>query len=778
MPIASLRILLLTPPLTQLNTPYPATAYIKGFLGGRGFAVTQADMGLQLVLRLFSVAGLRQVFAEIEAGDFVLSDNAKRMVRLQNRYLATITPVVRFLQNKDLTLAPRICHGRLLPEASRFDNVADLETAFGTMGLTDQARHLATLYLEDLADLIKETVGPHFGFSRYAEKLALSATSFEPLHQELTAAPSLLDKMLLEELEPLLQRVKPDVVGFTVPFPGNLYGALRLAKHIKQISPATVTIMGGGYPNTELRTIQEPRFFNYIDYLTLDDGEGPWLRLLEYLGEAKDQKERRAEPVEAFLPFRRENNLGTPEVERLRSAQPADQEAGHLENQPDRSLLQRTFLRNETGAIEYVNHPHPDVPHHEVGTPDYSDLPLTEYLSVLEVLNPMHRLWSDGRWNKLTVAHGCYWKRCSFCDVTLDYISRYETAPSTLLVDRIEQIIQQTGQTGFHFVDEAAPPLALRDLAVELLKRRVAITWWGNIRFEKTFSPDLCRLLAAAGCIAISGGLEVASDRLLALMEKGVTIAQVARVTEGFTQAGIMVHAYLMYGFPTQTAQETVDSLEVVRQLFAAGVVQSGYWHRFSMTAHSPVGKNPAKYQVAAIGPEPAGFAWNDLWHDDPLGTDHEAFGPGLAKSLYNYLHGVALDEPLGFWFDFKIPKVTTPRHLVQQALQAPEKLDFAKQNQRLFWLGNAPEIRVEAGKKAPRAVLTCYEQAEDFEVKTSAATGHWLHQLLLQLSHDYDTKMLLRDAAATFPATEGSFEAFLLSPAWRLLREKGLLLL
>ncbi|GAB2854698.1 B12-binding domain-containing radical SAM protein [Hymenobacter ruber] len=763
------RILLLTPPLTQLNTPYPATAYIKGFLGGRGYDVTQADMGLQLVLRLFSEAGLRRVFQEIEVGNFELSDNARRMLRLQNRYLATIGPVIRFLQNKDLTLAPRICHGRFLPEASRFDNVADLETAFGTMGLTDQARHLATLYLEDLADLIKETVGPHFGFSRYAEKLALSATSFEPLHQELEAAPNLLDRMLLEELEPLLARVRPEVVGFTVPFPGNLYGALRLAKRIKEISPATVTVMGGGYPNTELRTIQEPRFFDYIDYLTLDDGEGPWLRLLEYLGGLKEQ---------AVGQFQRSSSPAS-----LVSGSEAVDNV-HCELQPvlyapdSSNMLQRTFLRNAQGQIEYVNHPYPDVPHAEVGTPDYSDLPLTEYLSVLEVLNPMHRLWSDGRWNKLTVAHGCYWKRCSFCDVTLDYISRYETAPSTLLVDRIEQIIQQTGQTGFHFVDEAAPPLALRDLAIELLKRRVAITWWGNIRFEKTFSPDLCRLLAASGCIAISGGLEVASDRLLALMEKGVTIAQVARVTDGFTQAGIMVHAYLMYGFPTQTAQETVDSLEVVRQLFAAGVVQSGYWHRFSMTAHSPVGKNPAKYQVAAIGPEPAGFAWNDLWHDDPLGTDHEAFGPGLAKSLYNYLHGVALDEPLARWFDFKTPKTTTPRHLIQQALQAPDKPDFARQNQRLFWLGNAPEIRLEAGKKAPRAVLTCYEQAEDFEVKTTEAAGRWLHQLLTRLSQDFDTKVLLKDAAASFPKSEGSFEAFLQSPAWALLREKGLLLL
>jgi radical SAM superfamily enzyme YgiQ (UPF0313 family) len=751
------RILLITPPLTQLNTPYPATAYLKGFLGGRGYHVTQADLGLELVLQLFSRAGLTRVFAEIEAGGFELSDNARRMLRLKNSYLSTVEPVIRFLQNKDNTLAPRICHSRFLPEASRFDNVADLETAFGTMGLTDQARHLATLYLEDLADLIKETVGPQFGFSRYAEKLAMSATSFDALHEALQAAPNLLDRMLLELLDRLLVRTQPTIVGFTVPFPGNLYGALRLAQRVKQTRPGTYTSMGGGYPNTELRSIREPRFFDYIDFLTLDDGEGPWLRLLEAISCSL----LAVSPV-ADAPVQDEAN------EKANSQQPVAN-----------SLLQRTFLRNAAGEVEYRNNATTaDIPHSEVGTPDYSDLPLTEYLSVIEVLNPMHRLWSDGRWNKLTVAHGCYWKRCSFCDVTLDYIARYETAPATLLVDRIEQIIAQTGQTGFHFVDEAAPPLALRDLAIELLKRRVSITWWGNIRFEKTFTPDLCRLLAASGCIAVSGGLEVASDRLLALMEKGVTIAQVARVTDGFTQAGVMVHAYLMYGFPTQTAQETVDSLEVVRQLFQAGIVQSGYWHRFSMTAHSPVGKNPAKYQVAAIGPEPGPFAWNDLWHDDPTGTDHEAFGAGLAKALYNYLHGVALQEPLSFWFDFRVPKTTVSRHLISQALQEPGKPDASRPNNRLFWLGNAPELRLEPGRKGQRAVLTFYEQAEDFEVNVPAAVGPWLHGLLSNLATDYDTKVLLKEAAASYPAGGQSWEQFLLSPAWQLLREKGLLIL
>ena len=764
MPTPSPRILLLTPPLTQLNTPYPATAYIKGFLGGRGYQVRQADLSIELVLRLFSKEGLTRVFDEIEAGSYDLSDNARRMLRLRRRYEATIAPTIRFLQNKDLTLAPRICHGRFLPEASRFDHVADLDAAFGTMGLTDQARHLATLYLEDLADLVKETVGPQFGLSRYAESLALSATSFEPLHDALQAPPNLVDRMLLELLDELLLTESPDIVGFTVPFPGNLYAALRLAQRLKQVRPAAVTVMGGGYPNTELRGLKEPRFFDYIDYLTLDDGEGPWLRLL-----AAISGERLADSSPA-------GKGGSP-------SEPPKASSYQL---PASSLktLQRTFLRNEAGAVEYINHPHPDIPHPEVGTPDYSDLQLADYLSVIEVLNPMHRLWSDGRWNKLTVAHGCYWKRCSFCDVTLDYIGRYETAPAALLVDRIEQIVAQTGQTGFHFVDEAAPPLALRDLAVELLRRRVSISWWGNIRFEKTFTPDLCRLLAASGCIAISGGLEVASDRLLALMEKGVTIAQVARVTQGFTQAGVLVHAYLMYGFPTQTAQETIDSLEVVRQLFEAGIVQSGYWHRFSMTAHSPVGKNPAKYQVAATGPEPGPFAWNDLWHDDPLGADHETFGPGLAKSLYNFMHGVALREPLSFWFDFKTPRATVPRQLIGQALQAPEKPDAAQPNRRLFWLGNPPELELRTtgggspkDKGTTRAILTCYEQAEDFEVKTTALIGPWLHQLLLRLSTDYDTKVLLKEAAATFPPGAGNWEDFLQSPAWQLLRAKGLLL-
>jgi len=313
-------------------------------------------------------------------------------------------------------------------------------------------------------------------------------------------------------------------------------------------------------------------------------------------------------------------------------------------------------------------------------------LPLDDYLSLLDMLNPMHRLWSDGRWNKLTVAHGCYWKQCAFCDVDLDYISRYDLATTDVLVGRIESLIRETGQTGFHFVDEAAPPKALKSLARALLQRKLDISWWGNIRFEKSFDAGLCELLAESGCIAVTGGLEVASNRLLKLMKKGVSVEQVARVTRAFSDAGILVHAYLIYGFPTQTAQDTVDALEYVRQLFAAGCIQSGFFHRFTCTVHSPVGKHPDHYGVTLSRARHGTFANNDINFADATGVDHDAFGPALKKALYNYMYGIGLDVDVHEWFEESasvrgvgkrvrrraaavVPRTTVPPNLIEQAL-------------------------------------------------------------------------------------------------------------
>ena len=625
------RVLSLIPPMTQLNVPYPSTAYLTGFLRSRGIAAVQADIALTLVLELFTPSGLHEIYEQVKA-----VPPKKRSASLHcfadqfDRYLATVTPVVAFLQGGDPSLAFRIAGRNFLPEGPRFAALDDyidddggdpLAWAFGALGIQDKARHLATLYLDDLADVLGEAVDSRFEFVRYGEALARSQPTFEPLAKAL-AAPSTLVDSTLEKLTILaVDRNRPTIVLLSVPFPGSVYAAFRMAQAIKAHNPAIVTVLGGGYVNTELRELKEPRVFDHFDFVTLDDGERPILALLE-----------------------------------------------HLAGQRPRLNLVRTFAR-VNGQVRYFNTGEPDVPFAEVGTPTWEGLPLTRYLSLLDMLNPMHRLWSDGRWNKLTVAHGCYWKKCSFCDVSLDYIGRYDGAPAALLVDRIESIIAETGQTGFHFVDEAAPPKALKALADELQRRNRAISWWGNIRFEKSFTPELCLQLADSGCIAISGGLEVASDRLLKLMQKGVSVDQVARVTRAFSAAGIMVHAYLMYGFPTQTVQDTVDALEYVRQLFAEGCIQSGFFHRFACTVHSPVGKNPAEYGIKLKPLPPISFATNDVEFSDPTGVDHDALGVALNKALYNYMHGIGLDQDVRSWFAERVPKPRVGRHFIARAL-------------------------------------------------------------------------------------------------------------
>ena len=633
--ITSLKVLSVIPPMTQLNTPYPSTAYLTGFLRSRHIEAVQEDLALALVLRLLSAKGLNQVAQQVDRIAIHNRSPALESFSAQlTRYLRTIEPVIAFLQGRDSTLAHRIVSRQYLPEGPRFDTLdayVDDESgdplgwAFGALGMQDRAKHLATLYLNDLADVLRDGVDERFEFVRYGESLAASQPTFDRLAQALAAPPTLVDDVLKQLTLEAIARHTPTVVLLSVPFPGTVYAAFRIAQTIKAHHPNIQIVLGGGFANTELRELTEPRVFDFVDFVTLDSGERPLLSLLDFL-------------------------------QGKRSAQ----------------RLVRTFMRDDTTAqVRYVNMVEPEVPFEEVGTATWDGLPLHHYLSLLDMLNPMHRLWSDGRWNKLTVAHGCYWKKCSFCDVSLDYIGRYETASAEVLVDRIEAIVKETGQTGFHFVDEAAPPKALKALALELIKRDLGISWWGNIRFEKTFSPELCDLLAQSGCIAVSGGLEVASDRLLNLMKKGVSVDQVARVTRAFSDSGVLVHAYLMFGFPTQTVRDTVDALEYVRQLFANGCMQSGFFHRFTCTVHSPVGLNPAEYGVT-LNPLPeVSFAKNDIGFNDPTGVDHAALGVGLRKAIYNFMHGIGLEEDVRNWFDFNVPKTRVKKDQIERALRA-----------------------------------------------------------------------------------------------------------
>lgn len=614
------KLLLITPPFTQLNTAYPSTAYLKGFLRQHQIPVSQCDLSIELFTSIFTRDFLVAVFQEAAA---LKSFNYPAVYKRRKQYISRVDVVITFLQKQDIETAINILETGFLPVGHRLLAVnTEIQWENGEAGVIDKAKHFATLFIEEIGDFIQANVDEFFSFTKYAEQIATSASSFDQIAEFLNYQPTLVEDKMLAILEEQIKTHAPNLVCFSIPFPGNLFAALRCSQFIKQVYPNIRIAFGGGYCNTELRSLQDPRIFEFIDFISLDDGEGPLLKLVHF-----------------------------------------------LTGKVDITKLERTFVLEKNQVVFKNKIPNTIFHHKDLPAPDYSGLPYDKYVSFLDVVNPMHRMWTDDRWNKLTISHGCYWKKCSFCDVTLDYIGNYQNTTAENLVDKIEKIVDDTGITGFHFVDEAAPPKMLKALSDKLIERKVKITWWTNIRFEKTFDAELCQVMAKSGCVAVTGGLEVASDRLLAKMKKGVDIAQVARVTHNFSQQGILVHAYLMYGFPTQTEQETIDSLEVVRQLFEKNCIQSAFWHQFTATVHSPVGKNPEEFEVEITGPVFEGFAQNDLYHLDPQGADHSKYARGLTRALDAYLNKTEFDVELQDWFDFPVSPTRHPKGLIEDFL-------------------------------------------------------------------------------------------------------------
>lgn len=583
-----MNILLITPPLLQPNTPYAATPLLTAWLKSRGHTAVQADLSLELLIRLFSSGGIAEL---AEALDIPSEDIAP--------YLETIDEVMEFLQGHNADAAGSIATRGYLPEGEyltrAYEQEEQLGWGFRGMDIQDRARYLASLYLDDIADAAVE-LDPDFGFSRYAEKLTASLPDFKELQKELESKASLFVQWIEELVDETMERHQPDMAVLTVPFPGCLMGALIVGRRMKSRFPQVHVTMGGGYVNTELRELQDPAVFDYVDSIILDSGFVPLQRLADG-----------GEPVRTF------------------------------------------FLRDGVVVLETAEAE--EIAHSDLPAPDYTGLDLNRYFGIFETLNPVTRLWSDERWNKLVLAHGCCWSRCSFCDTSIDYINRYDPADPVTICDWIEHVILRTGFNGFHFVDEALPPDLLDGLCDEILCRGLQIEWWGNIRFEKRFSPELIRKMAESGCIAVTGGLETGVDRTLKLMRKGITVGHAVQVLSDLSAAGIMTHAYLMYGFPTQTMDEILEALETVRQLFDAEILHSAYWHRFALTAHSDIARHPDMYGIRVLPAPVSTFAVNEIPFEGRFDYDPDVVGPGLKAATYNYMLGLGYEIPIETWF-------------------------------------------------------------------------------------------------------------------------------
>ncbi|MBI9072862.1 MAG: radical SAM protein [Melioribacteraceae bacterium] len=716
-----MKTILVVPPFTQINTTYPSVLQLSGYLNSLGYDALSIDLSLNVILRIFSKEGLTRLFDEIsvvDSGDH----NIKRMILLKDQYINKADSVIRFLQGKDLDTAKQIIKDGFLPQGESFINDTDERKLFGELGELDKAKHHASLFMDDIVKLIQKTIAPSFGLSRYAERLSSSTAEFKTIETELNKELNFIDKLIIEETNKFVEEEQPDVIGYSIAFPGNLLGALISASYIKKNWPDKKIVFGGGYINTELRELKDSSIFKYTDYITLDDGELPLINLLKNLTGRSDEK------------------------------------------------WVRTFVcRNN--KVEYLNTANVQIlKHDELTVPSINGISPGEYISMLEMANPMHRLWSDGYWNKLTLAHGCYWHKCTFCDTTLDYIKRYSPARAKTIVDWMEDLIQQTNIRSFHFTDEAAPPSLLKEVAIEILNRKLSVVWWGNIRFEKSFTSDLCRLLNASGCIAVSGGIEVADERLLKLIEKGITIEQVSKVLDNFQSAGIMVHSYLMYGFPTQTEQETIDSLEIVRQFFENGLIQSGFWHQFALTIHSPIAQNTAKFNIEIKSPLNNIFANNDLKHQDYPGCDHTKFSKGLKKAIYNFMHGVGTDWQITGWFDIKVPQTKMNRNLISKYLEN-NYLETPSERSRSIWLAERPILNQIKKDVIDFRILN---NTLDGSWEMDSQTAIWINKTIGRILNQ--EIVLYSDWKTSFPGDEKMFNSFIHSETWNELRENVLL--
>ncbi|MFC1964011.1 B12-binding domain-containing radical SAM protein [Chloroflexota bacterium] len=627
---ASMKVLLITPPMSNLNTLYPAIPYLTGFLHSRGVEVQQADLSIELASRLLSKNGLERLenhIREVKPWRRTAA-TIKWFLDDFDRHRETVEPVVAYLRGQDASLKDRIISRQWLPQGKRLQGFFAYQDSYGKkpsgmLDVHDEASYLASLYLWDMVDVIRE-IEPEFALITYGKTAALAPQLDKLLKFLRKQETGLVSQMIQEITSESLEKWPPDVLGLTVPFPGSLVGAMRVAAIARRLSPPIKIVMGGGYPNTYLRQISDPRFFDYVDFLTLDDGE---------------------RPLECVLQ--------------------------HLAGERGTEQLLRTFVREGGKVVLHSSPNERDIPFTEAATPNYAGLPLKDYIILRHASTKIDQIWAR-RWNKLMLAHGCYWHKCSFCDTSLDYVRRFEPQKVERLIDQIETVISETGQTEFHWVDEAVPPSLLKALCEKLLERRIAITWRSNIRFERAFTPEMARLMSEAGCVEVSGGLEVASDRLLKLINKGVTVAQVARAAKNFTDQGILVHAYLMYGFPTETLQDTVDSLEIVRQLFKNKCLHSGRWHRFLATEHSPIGMYPSKFGIK-LRPNRVRsnrvFGRFSIPFKDTTGVNHDSFEEGLSSTLRRYQHGLGLDRPVHEWFPKRAPHTTIAPDMIAQAL-------------------------------------------------------------------------------------------------------------
>ncbi len=668
------KAILIQPPFLQLNSPYPAIAYLSSFLSSAGIAHAVRDLAIDTARAMFSRSGLERIFSD--ARDAWPSERLARLEAKERsqllRYFSNATAYAECADSLIGILSgslPDAGLAFLQPETMPWGERASAYLD-SLEGPADPLR-AAGLTLEDIADFISFTLDPGFSLARYAEMKASSQPSFAAVEAGLRSSYVLeafvrpLARAALGECAASLGVDPGSILAcVSVPFPGTLLPALAILEEAKALGMSTA--MGGGYVSTELRCISAPGFFTIVDYLCFDSG---YLALASIMSGADDPRAR------FFRTMRRDGPEGPLRVEGFPPASAPDYADGRrwlfLPHPEEEAMVHR-----ENSLISSI-------------LPDYGYVRPGAYLRIRESSNSMQALWSSGTWLKARLAYGCYWGRCSFCDCSLDYIRNFRRTDPRALQRGLAAQAARLGLNGIHLADEAAPLPDLLRFALENARTGRPLRFWGNGRFEPGLDAERAEFLAWAGLLAYSAGIEDAAPDGPTAAGKGISLADIVAACSALARAGILVHAYLIHGLPGRGPAEALDSLEALRQMFTAGILHSAFFHRFVLTRHSPL------YGQIASLPAGGDFGLNDLIPAAAPGYDAEAVQEGLDRAMAAYMEGEGLDRDPRSWFRIKMPAVRLPATFIASIIDRTAAIEPGKPSQpprRAVFIGGSLE--------------------------------------------------------------------------------------
>lgn len=723
-----LNTIIIQPPLVQLNTPYPSGAYLLSFfkdlystnkINGQ---VKWYDLSTELFHKIFCKEGLSFIFNKTQSQALKLADkyeqqnndNAafqlRRYISQSEKWCNWIDIIIKILCNGNREYTHEFVRSAHVPRGNRMEQYLSNLNRDVTV---EDSQILASLALADLADYITTVYDQNFALIRYAESLAVSTATFSQAEAQLNSP------ILTDFYKPLLQNIFQQTSGNTlfcisIPFPGTFVSSLFTAKQIRSHYKNQAAIsFGGGYINTELRNITDTKLFQYCDFISYDKGYGSYLSLFKDLN------------------FHSENQTQNPILQKLDGTQYYKITYNHNNKIIPAQEENIEFQKQECSIIKKL-------------VPDFTQIDFSKSPKLTDDTNPMHRIWNDGSWLKIYMAYGCYWHRCAFCDTSLDYVKDFQTTNIQNLYNGIYEQAKKTGIYGIHFVDEACPPIGLQQLALSNCKQNPKLTFWGNIRFEKTFTRDLADLLSYGGLTAVSAGIEIATGSGLSTINKGTEIEHIIAACCAFKEAGILIHSYMIFGFWNQTPQDLINSMETLRQMFQEGLLDSAFWHKFTLTKHSTVykeweqGKHP---DLKPIPQSPTQFAQNNISFEGE--EKSQKYSDPLNAALNQWMHGQNLQKKVETYFPFKMPQPTIAKNFVQSQIQNYEEkrnkafTTIPAPTQEYVWLGGLPIIL----KSQNQTQLSWNYQGEQLYADIQKSQAPKIKELLTQISPEFYAK-------------------------------------